>query len=108
MRSVAQRLPVVSEGREWAERGALLTYAPDYFAMWTRAAGYVDKIPKGAKRADLPIEQPTKFVLSVNARVAKTLRLPYHKRFFCRQTKLSSSTVGCHRWDPPANQWWAV
>jgi putative ABC transport system substrate-binding protein len=75
MRSVAQRLPVVSEGREWAERGALLTYAPDYLAMWKRAAAYVDKILKGAKPADLPIEQPTKFLFIVNARAAKTLRI---------------------------------
>jgi ABC-type uncharacterized transport system substrate-binding protein len=75
MRLSAHRLPIVSEGREWAERGALLTYAPDYLSMWKRAAGYVDKILRGAKPADLPIEQPTKFVLIVNTRAARTLRI---------------------------------
>ena len=73
MRRVAHRLPVVSEGRDWAKAGALLTYGADYHDMWKHGATFVDKILKGAKPGDLPIEQPTKFDLIVNMRTAKTL-----------------------------------
>jgi ABC-type uncharacterized transport system substrate-binding protein len=75
MRLAAHRLPIVSEGREWAERGGLLAYAPDYPSMWKQAATYVDKILRGAKPGDLPIEQPTRFVFVASARAAKTLHL---------------------------------
>ena len=71
----AERVPVVSAGRDMAEAGALLTYSPDYFDLWKRSATYVDKILKGAKPGDLPIEQPTKFELIVNSRVADTFRV---------------------------------
>ena len=53
-----------------AEAGALLTYAPDYFDMWKRTATFVDKILKGSKPGDLPMEQPTEFELIVNQRMA--------------------------------------
>ena len=66
---------VVTEGREWAEAGALLTYAPDFLYTWRRLASYADKVLKGAKAGDLPIEQPTEFDLYVNLRTAKALRL---------------------------------
>jgi putative ABC transport system substrate-binding protein len=66
----AERVPVVSGGREMAEAGALLTYAPDYFDMWKRTATFVDKILKGSKPGDLPMEQPTKFDLIVNQKMA--------------------------------------
>ena len=69
----ARGVPVVSEGREMAEAGALLTYSPDFFDLWRRSAAYVDKILKGAKPADLPIQQPTKFELIVNLKTAKAL-----------------------------------
>jgi putative ABC transport system substrate-binding protein len=69
----AQGVPVVSEGRDMAEAGALLTYSPDFFDLWRRSAVYVDKILKGAKAADLPIQQPTKFELIVNLKTAKAL-----------------------------------
>lgn len=73
MKLVAHRLPVVSEGRDWARAGALLTYGADYHDMWKHSAIYVDKILKGAKPGDLPIEQPTRFDLMVNMRTAKVL-----------------------------------
>jgi putative ABC transport system substrate-binding protein len=66
----AERISVISGGREMAEAGALLTYAPDYFDMWKRTATFVDKILKGSKPGDLPMEQPTKFELIVNQRMA--------------------------------------
>jgi ABC-type uncharacterized transport system substrate-binding protein len=75
MRFAAHRVPTISEGRDWAKAGALLTYAPDYHNMWKRGATYVDKILKGTKPADLPIEQPTKFELVVNLKTAKALGL---------------------------------
>jgi ABC-type uncharacterized transport system substrate-binding protein len=67
------RLPVMAEFKPLASAGALMSYAPDQIDMWWRAAGYVDKIFKGAKPADLPVEQPTKFELVINLKSAKAL-----------------------------------
>ena len=71
----AHRWPLVAGQREWAEAGALLTYGPDRTALYRRAAYYVDRILKGARPGDLPIEQPTKFELVVNVKTAKKLGL---------------------------------
>ena len=68
-----QRVPVISGGRDMAESGALLTYSPDFLDMWKRSASYVDRILRGAKPGDLPIEQPTKFGLIVNLKSARAL-----------------------------------
>jgi putative ABC transport system substrate-binding protein len=70
-----QRLPGAYGFREFAEGGGLVYYGTDLPAMWRRAATFVDKILKGAKPADLPVEQPTKFELVVNVRTAKALGL---------------------------------
>jgi putative ABC transport system substrate-binding protein len=69
------KLPTAAGLGEWAERGALLSYGPDLYQVALRTAAYVDKIVKGAKPADLPIEQPTRFQLTINLRTAKTLKL---------------------------------
>ena len=72
----AQRhIPVVSGWREFAEAGAVLTYGPDRVYSAKRLALYVDKILKGTKPADLPVEQPTKFELVINLKTAKALGL---------------------------------
>jgi putative ABC transport system substrate-binding protein len=61
--------------RAYAEAGGLLAYAPNIDAMFQRTAVFVDKILKGAKPADLPVEQPTKFELVINLKTAKALGL---------------------------------
>ena len=67
------RLPAIFPDREFAEAGGLMAYGPSLTANFRRAAAYVDKILKGAKSADLPVEQPTKFELVVNLKTAKAL-----------------------------------
>jgi putative tryptophan/tyrosine transport system substrate-binding protein len=69
------RLPMISELREFAEAGGLMTYGPSLPDLLRRAGSYVDKLLKGAKPADLPIEQPTKFELVINLKTAQALEL---------------------------------
>ena len=66
-------LPVVSQYKTFAKAGALLAYGPSLSAMYRRAAYYVDRILKGAKAGDLPVEQPTEFNLVINLKTAKAL-----------------------------------
>ena len=69
------RLPSMFGFREWADAGGLMSYGPSLTGMYRLAAGYIDRIMKGAKPAALPIEQPTKFELVVNLKTAKVLGL---------------------------------
>ena len=73
--ALRHRLPMAAQAREYAEAGALISYGTDYLDLFRRAAMYVDKILKGAKPADLHIEQPTKFELFINLKTAKALAL---------------------------------
>jgi len=69
------RLPTIHTARQYADAGGLMSYGANYEDLFRRSAGYVDKILKGAKPGDLPIEQPTKFDFIVNLRTAKALGL---------------------------------
>ena len=71
--ALRNRLPMISEIRGFADAGGLMTYGPSVSDLARRAAIYVDKILRGAKPADLPVEQPTKFELVINLKTAKTL-----------------------------------
>jgi putative tryptophan/tyrosine transport system substrate-binding protein len=70
-----QKVPVASEFDVFARSGSLMSYGPSILDLWRRAAVYVDKIFKGAKPADLPVEQPTRFELVINLKSAKALGL---------------------------------
>jgi ABC-type uncharacterized transport system substrate-binding protein len=71
----SNKIPAMFEDRVYVEAGGLMSYGPDYQAVFEKAAVFVDKILKGAKPADLPIEQPTKFELVINLKTAKVLGL---------------------------------
>jgi putative tryptophan/tyrosine transport system substrate-binding protein len=73
--ALGARLPTVQPNRDFLEGGGLLSYGPDYADMWRRAAELVDKILRGARPADIPVEQPTKFELVINLTAAKALGL---------------------------------
>ena len=73
--ALKRRLPTVSGPRQFVEAGGLMAYGPHYPDLFRRAATYVDKILKGAKPAELPVEQPTKFELVLNLKTARTLGL---------------------------------
>jgi putative ABC transport system substrate-binding protein len=73
--TATNRLPAISPFRIFADSGGLMSYGPDLLDFSRRAASYVDKILKGAKPSDLPIQQPTKFELVMNLKTAKTLGL---------------------------------
>jgi len=68
-------LPTISARPEYVEDGGLVFYGVSYTDLFRRAASYVDKILKGAKPADLPVEQPTKFELAINLKTAKQIGL---------------------------------
>ena len=73
--AVAARLPTMHGVRQYVEVGGLMSYGANWPDMWRRAADYVDKILRGAKPSELPVEQPTKFDLVINLRTANALGL---------------------------------
>src|SRR5262249_36982699 len=75
------RLPAVYPSRVDAALGGLISYGPDTVDQYRRAAGYVDRILKGEKPADLPVQAPTKFELAINLKTAKTRQIPTRHRW---------------------------
>ena len=73
--ALKHRLPTIFAFREYADAGGLMAYGPSYTELYQRAAGYVDRVLKGARPADLPVEQPTKFELTINLKTLKALGL---------------------------------
>jgi putative ABC transport system substrate-binding protein len=82
--AVGTRLPTMHGIRDYVEAGGLMSYGTNYPDLWRRAGDYVDKILRGARPADLPVEQPTKFDLVVNLTTAKALRLKLPESFLAR------------------------
>jgi putative ABC transport system substrate-binding protein len=86
--AVKGRLPTMFYNRDWAEAGSLMSYGVDVPDMFRRAAIYVDKILKGTKPADLPVEQPTKFEFVINLKTAKQIGLTIPQSVLYRADKV--------------------
>jgi len=86
--AVKHRLPAIYDRSEFVEDGALMTYGVSITDLFRRAATYVDKILKGAKPADLPVEQPTKFEFIINLKAAKQIGLTIPPNVLVRADKV--------------------
>ena len=86
--AVKSQLPATYSRREFVEDGGLMTYGPSINDLFRRAATYVDKILKGAKPADLPVEQPTKFEFIINLKAAKQIGLTIPPNVLVRADRL--------------------
>ena len=84
----ANRLPAIYEAREFVEAGGFMSYGIDFSDHFRRGASYVDKIMKGAKPADLPVEQPSKFELIINVKTARALGLTVPPSLLVRADRL--------------------
>jgi ABC-type uncharacterized transport system substrate-binding protein len=82
--ALSERLPAIFSTRDHVQAGGLVSYGPNYPALFRRTAELVDKILRGAKPGDIPIEQPTKFDLVLNLTTAKALRLAVPKTLLAR------------------------
>jgi putative tryptophan/tyrosine transport system substrate-binding protein len=86
--AIHYKLPTMHGLRSSVEAGGLISYAPDFDDLVRRAATYVDRILKGARPADIPVEQPTKFELIVNLKAAKVLGLTVPRSILVRADQI--------------------
>ncbi len=86
--AIKHRLPAAYTRPEFAEAGGLMYYGANYNDLFRRAATYVDKILKGAKPADLPVEQPTKFEFIINLKAAKQIGLTVPPKILARADRV--------------------
>jgi putative tryptophan/tyrosine transport system substrate-binding protein len=86
--AVKNRLPAIYPGRDFVESGGLMSYGPDRAERFRRAAVFVDKILKGTKPADIPVEQPMKFELIINLKAAKQIGLTIPPSVLARGDKV--------------------
>jgi ABC-type uncharacterized transport system substrate-binding protein len=82
------RMPAIYPERQFVEAGGLMSYGADAIDLYRRAAGYVDKILKGAKPADFPVQQATKFEFVINLKAAKQIGLTIPPEVLARATKV--------------------
>ncbi len=82
------RLPAIHNAREWADLGGLMAYGASIPALVRRSVDYVDKILKGAKPADLPVEQPSKYELVINLKTGKALGLTIPQSVLARADEI--------------------
>src|SRR5262249_23078513 len=92
--ALAGRLPTMQGVREYVEAGGLMSYGPNLADGYRRAADYVDKILRGAKPGDIPVEQPTKFDLVINLTTAKALGLTIPESFLLRVDEVIDAPSG--------------
>ena len=86
--TTAKRLPTMSHDSRFAQVGGFMAYGPNIENLWRRSAVYVDKILKGAKPADLPVEQPTKFDFAINLKTAQALGLTIPPHVLMQATEI--------------------
>jgi putative ABC transport system substrate-binding protein len=82
--ALVARLPTMHGERDFVEVGGLMSYGPNIAELWRRSAEYVDKILRGAKPGEIPVEQPTKFELVINLTTAKALGLTISEQLLAR------------------------
>jgi putative ABC transport system substrate-binding protein len=86
--AAARRLSAIFDRREFAEAGGLMAYGPSIPGLWSRAGYYVDRILKGTKPADLPVEQPMTFEFVVNMKTAQALGITFPNEIMLQVTEV--------------------
>jgi putative ABC transport system substrate-binding protein len=95
--ALAARLPTTHGSKDQVEAGGLISYAANFPDLFRRAADYVDKILRGRKPADIPVEQPTKFELVINLKTAKALGLTIPESFLLLAGRSGQISATCRR-----------